>query len=301
MADDHVTSPHRVVGLVVRPSKMPALEDACLVVLYGESIGRRVALRDVPLTVGRANDADLQFEEESVSRHHCRFEPFSDEGGAERWRVVDLESTNGTFVNDRATASAVLQHGDRVQIGRTICKFLGSGQIEAAYYEEIYRLVTTDGLTGLCNRRAFTEALAREFGRSVRYGRPLGLVMLDIDHFKNLNDSFGHLAGDAALRQLGVTLRTNLRREDIVGRLGGEEFGLLLPELDLAGARLVSDKVRTLVASRGLEFEGAVMRLTVSAGVVARVDADADADDMMRRADALLYVAKRAGRNRTEG
>jgi diguanylate cyclase (GGDEF)-like protein len=125
--------------------------------------------------------------------------------------------------------------------------------------------------------------------------------MLDIDHFKNLNDSFGHLAGDAALRQLGVTLRTNLRREDIVGRLGGEEFGLLLPELDLAGARLVSDKVRTLVASRGLEFEGAVMRLTVSAGVVARVDADADADDMMRRADALLYVAKRAGRNRTEG
>ncbi len=301
MPDDPVTSPHRIVGPTIRPSKVPVLEEACLVVLYGESIGRRVPLRDAPVLVGRASEADLQFEEESVSRRHCRFEPVRDEAGAERWRVVDLRSTNGTFVNDRSVTSATLQHGDRVQIGRTICKFLGSGHIEAAYYEEIYRLVTTDGLTGLCNRRAFGEALAREFGRSVRYARPLSVVVLDIDHFKSLNDSHGHLAGDAALRQLGALLRGNLRREDIVGRLGGEEFAVLLPEIDLAGARLVADKVRRIVASRGFEYEGATMQLTVSAGVASRIGADADAEDLMRRADGLLYVAKRAGRNRTEG
>lgn len=300
MPDDPVTSPHRAIGVALRPSRAPVLEEACLVVLYGESIGRRVPLRDAAVTVGRASDADLQFEEEAVSRRHCRFEPNA-EAGPDRWRVVDLGSTNGTFVNDRAVTSAVLQHGDRVQIGRTICKFLASGHVEAAYYEEIYRLVTTDGLTGLCNRRAFNESLAREVGRSARYGRPLSVVMLDIDHFKSINDSYGHLAGDAALRQLGAVLRANLRREDIVGRLGGEEFSVILPEIDLAGARLVADKVRRLVASQGFQYEGAAMKLTVSAGVVAREAHEHDPEELMRRGDALLYAAKRGGRNRTMG
>ena len=275
------------------------LEEACLVVLYGESIGRRVPLRDAPLTVGRASDTDLQFEEEAVSRHHCRFEPNG--GSVDRWRVVDLGSTNGTYVNDRAVTNALLQHGDRVQIGRTICKFLASGHVEAAYYEEIYRLVTTDGLTGLANRRAFGEALAREVGRSARYGRPLSLVVLDIDHFKAINDTYGHLAGDAALRQLGAVLRANLRREDTVGRLGGEEFAVILPEIDLAGARLVADKVRRLVASQGFSYDGASMRITVSAGVVARAPSERDPEEIMRRGDALLYAAKRGGRNLTMG
>lgn len=301
MANDPVTSPHRVVGVVVRPSKVPVLEEACLVVLYGESIGRRIPLRDGAITVGRASLCDLQFEEESVSRQHCRIEPFRDDQNVERWRVVDLQSTNGTFVNDRAVTTLQLQHGDRLQIGRTICKFLASGHVEAAYYEEIYRLVTTDGLTGLANRRAFSEALAREFGRSARYGRPLSLVAIDIDHFKHLNDTHGHLAGDAALRQLGSVLRHNLRREDIVGRLGGEEFAVILPEIDLASARLVADKVRRLISTCGFEYERTPMHFTISAGVVAREADDRECDDMIRRADALLYQAKRSGRDRVIG
>lgn len=301
VSDDPITSPHRAIGPSLRPSKMPMLQEACLVVLYGESIGRRIPLREGAMTVGRAGEVDLQFEDESVSRRHCRVEPVIDPTGAQRWQVVDLQSTNGTFVNDRAVGTATLQHGDRVQVGRTICKFLGSGHIEAAYYEEIYRLVTTDGLTGLSNRRAFTECLAREFGRSLRYGRPLSLVILDIDHFKALNDTHGHLAGDAGLRQLGALLRANLRREDFVGRLGGEEFAVLLPEIDLAGARLVADKIRRLTAERGFVYDGADMRFTVSAGVATREGSDRDPEELVRRADQLLYVAKRGGRDRIEG
>lgn len=299
MQDDSKTSPHRAIGSPLRPSKVPLLREACLVILYGEFIGRRVPLRDAPVVVGRAADADLQFEEESVSRRHCRFEPV--ESGGQNWRVVDLGSTNGVFVNDRSVQSAVLADSDRVHIGRNILKFLASGHIEAAYYEEIYRLVTSDGLTGLANRRAFLDALAREFSRATRYRRPLSLLMIDIDHFKDINDSFGHLAGDATLRQLGTLLRANLRRDDTIGRLGGEEFAVLLPEIDLAGARLTGDKLRRLVASKPFEYEGAQMPMSISVGVVTREHGDADAESLMRRADDLLYAAKRAGRNRVEG
>jgi two-component system cell cycle response regulator len=301
VSDDPITSPHRAIGPSLRPSKMPMLQEACLVVLYGESIGRRIPLRDGVLVIGRAGDVDLQFEDESVSRRHCRIEPVVDPAGAQRWQAVDLGSTNGTFVNDRTVSCVALQHGDRVQVGRTICKFLGSGHIEAAYYEEIYRLVTTDGLTGLANRRAFTETIAREFGRSVRYGRPLSIIIIDIDHFKTLNDTHGHLAGDAGLRQLGHLLRANLRREDFVGRLGGEEFAVLLPEIDLPGARLVADKIRRLTAERSFDYDGTAMRFTVSAGVATREAVDREPDELVRRADQYLYVAKRGGRDRIEG
>jgi diguanylate cyclase (GGDEF)-like protein len=297
--DDPITSPHRTIGAPPRPSRAPVLEEACLVVLYGESIGKRIPLRGSGIVVGRASDADLQLEEESVSRRHCRIEP-TNEDGHERWRVTDLRSTNGTFVNDHSVASVTLQHGDRLQIGRTICKFLASGHIEAAYYEEIYRLVTTDGLTGLINRRAFSESLAREMSRAVRYQRPLSLVVLDIDHFKSLNDTLGHLAGDAALRQLGALLRANLRREDVLGRMGGEEFALLLPEIDLEGARIVADKIRRIVEARAFEYEGSSMRITVSAGVASREARESDGEELLRRADTHLYAAKRGGRNRIE-
>jgi two-component system, cell cycle response regulator len=298
--EDPITSPHRAVGVTLRPSKMPVLNEACLVVLYGESIGRRIPLRDGAIVIGRAAEADLQFEEEAISRKHCRIEPVS-VNNVEQWTVTDLQSTNGTFVNDRAITTATLQHGDRVQVGRTICKFLATGHVEAAYYEEIHRLVTSDGLTGLSNRRAFGEALAREFSRSARYRRPLSLLLLDIDFFKNINDTHGHLAGDMALRTLGQLLRGNLRREDIVGRIGGEEFAVILPEIDLDGARVVAEKIRNLVAENTFKYDEITMQFTVSIGVVIQRREDTDPDELLRRADELLYTAKRSGRNKVSG
>ncbi|MEZ4406506.1 MAG: GGDEF domain-containing protein [Polyangiales bacterium] len=289
------TSPYRIVGAPPRPSREPGRREACLVILYGENLGSRVALESSPVLVGRGSQCELRFDEECVSRTHCRIEPDPATGG---WRVVDLGSTNGTFVNDRSVQTAPLTHGDQLQIGRNICKFLDSGHIESAYHEEIYRVMTTDGLTRLANRRAFEESLQREFSRSTRYTRPLSVIVLDIDHFKRINDTYGHLAGDAALRQIAQSLASNLRRDDIAGRLGGEEFIVLLPEIDRAGAVATAEKLRRIIAARQFEFEGTIMQITVSAGVATRAVTDNDPIEMVRRADELLYAAKREGRNR---
>lgn len=290
------TSPYRVLGAPPRPSREPSQREACLVILYGQNLGARVTLNGAAITVGRGAECDVRFDEECVSRAHCRVEPDSEHGG--HWRVVDLGSTNGTFVNDRSVRTTQLSHGDQLQIGRNICKFLDSGHIESAYHEEIYRVMTTDGLTRLANRRAFEEALQREFSRSTRYARPLSVLVLDIDHFKRVNDTYGHLAGDAALKQIALVLSSNLRRDDIAGRLGGEEFSVILPEIDRAGAITTAEKLRRVIAARTFEFEGTPMSLTISAGVATRAVTDTDPIEMVRRADELLYTAKRDGRNR---
>ncbi len=270
-------------------------------VMYGESIGRRISLSAAPLTVGRSTECDLQFEEESVSRNHCRIDPTVGAAGLpESWRITDLHSTNGTYVNDRSVESTALSHGDHLQIGRNILKFLVSGHIESAYHEEIYRLVTTDGLTNLPNRRAFEDAMQREFSRSTRYTRPLSLLVIDIDHFKKINDVHGHLAGDAALRQFATLLKANLRRDDVAGRMGGEEFAVLLPEIDDVGARLAAEKIRHLTDQHRFEFEGAVMPITISVGVATRTRRSGPDGDLPPRRRAPLHGEARRAQPRPE-
>ena len=151
--------------------------------------------------------------------------------------------------------------------------------------------MTTDGLTQLMNRRAFEEALGREIGRAVRFDRPVSVCMLDIDRFKPINDSYGHLAGDAILRQLGALLRTNLRRDDVAGRLGGEEFGVILPEVDQSGAVVAAEKVRRLVEAHRFEFDSTKIPVTVSIGVASMGPNDTEALEIIRRADERLYDA----------
>ncbi len=262
-------------------------------VIYGAEIGKRIELSQAALTIGRSSRCDLQLDEESVSRQHARIECDANA----LYRIADLGSTNGTYVNDVPQKATALRHGDQLQIGRSILKFLAGGHIESAYHEEVYRLMTTDGLTQLMNRRAFEEALSREIGRAQRHGRPVSIAIMDIDRFKSINDSFGHLAGDAILRQLGAILRANLRRDDLAGRMGGEEFGLILPEVDTAGANIAAEKVRRLVESHRFEFDGTRIPVTVSIGVTAREGDEVDPLDIIRRADELLYAAKRGGRN----
>ncbi|MFO0628230.1 MAG: GGDEF domain-containing protein [Polyangiales bacterium] len=302
VVEERKTSPYRVVGPA--PDARPRdAQEACLVVLYGESIGRRIPLGRNTLTIGRAPANEFLLEEESVSRRHCEVQPLTESPGAapHAWRLVDLESTNGTLVNDLPVRAQTLQHGDQVQVGRTILKFLVSGHIESAYHEEIYRLVATDGLTGLSNRRAFEDALGREFSRSTRYGRAMSVLMIDVDHFKRVNDVHGHLAGDAALRQVGAALRGSIRRDDLAGRMGGEEFAVLLPEIDHADALRVAEKLRVCVRERRIAYEGASIPLTISVGVATRAERDKQPTDLLRRADEALYAAKRAGRDRVVG
>ena len=302
VVEERKTSPYRVVGPA--PDARPRdAQEACLVVLYGESIGRRIPLGRNTLTIGRAPNNELLLEEESVSRRHCEVQPLMEHPDARphAWQLVDLESTNGTLVNDVPVRAQTLHHGDQVQVGRTILKFLVSGHIESAYHEEIYRLVATDGLTGLSNRRAFEDALGREFSRSTRYGRAMSVLMIDVDHFKRVNDVHGHLAGDVALRQVGAALRGNIRRDDLAGRMGGEEFAVLLPEIEHADALRVAEKLRACIRERRIVYEGASIPLSVSVGVATRSERDKQPVDLLRRADEALYAAKRAGRDRVVG
>ncbi|MEZ4392454.1 MAG: GGDEF domain-containing protein [Polyangiales bacterium] len=302
LVDERKTSPYRALGPSSATERPTDAQQACLVVLYGESIGRRIPLGRDALTIGRAPSNELMLEEESVSRRHCEVQAvFDGHEAPQSWRVLDLESTNGTFVNDAPVEAHALRHGDQLQVGRTIMKFLVSGHIESAYHEEIYRLVTTDGLTGLANRRAFEDALGREYSRASRYGRPMSVLMIDVDHFKRVNDLHGHLAGDTALRHIGAILRGSIRRDDLAGRVGGEEFAVLLPEIEHFDALHVAEKLRACVAARRIVYEGVAIELTLSVGVATRGERDRHPEDLMRRADEGLYAAKRSGRDRVMG
>jgi diguanylate cyclase (GGDEF)-like protein len=267
---------------------------ACLVVIYGAELGRRIPLGQHAIECGRSIQTDIPLEDEAVSRKHARIA-----WTGTSFVLRDLGSTNGTYVNDVLMQERTLRDGDRVKIGRTIFKFIHGGNVEASYHEEIYRLMTCDGLTQVHNKRAFHEALEREVSRSRRYRRVLSLVLFDIDHFKQINDQRGHLAGDAVLRQLAELVSANVRREDLLARVGGEEFAILAPEVGLDGARTLAEKLRALVERAQFRFEELHVPVTSSFGVATLAPgAELSAVDLYRAADERLYVAKNAGRNR---
>jgi diguanylate cyclase (GGDEF)-like protein len=170
--------------------------------------------------------------------------------------------------------------------------------------EELLTLSRTDALTGLFNRRYFEERLNEEFTRSRRYGSPLSLVMLDIDHFKRINDTFGHPFGDQVLKAVAQTACSRLREVDLMARYGGEELIALLPETSPVDALRVCERVREAIASLGLEHPGAdghvqEVRLTASLGVATVPAANlTSAEALLMAADTSLYAAKGAGRNR---
>ena len=263
-------------------------------VIYGNELGKKFNLDAVSLVVGRSSKSDIQIDQESVSRNHSRV---SKSGAA--FVVEDLNSTNGTYVNDEAVSGArELRDGDFLKIGRTIFKFLSGGNIERAYHEEIYTLTTMDGLTQVYNKRYFVESLDRELARAQRYRRDLSLVMLDVDHFKKINDTFGHLAGDMVLKDLAATIAGRIRREDVLARYGGEEFSIILPEIDGYNAHQFAEKIRAIVEQSHFMFESTVIPVTISMGVSTSGEDTPDAMGLVRAADEKLYEAKRTGRNR---
>jgi diguanylate cyclase len=268
---------------------------AYLVVIYGTDLGRRIPLGAADIECGRVMQTDLPLDDDAVSRKHARFA-----WTGTSYIVRDLGSTNGTFVNDVNVRERTLVDGDQIKIGRTIFKFIFGGNVELAYHEEIYKLMTFDGLTETHNKRSFETTLEREVGRGVRYKRPLALVMFDIDHFKRVNDGMGHLAGDAVLRQLAALITPKVRREDTLARVGGEEFALLIPEIELAAAGGVAEKLRALVERTPFRFEEKLIPITTSFGVAAlRIDGAAMTPlELYQAADERLYRAKNGGRNR---
>ena len=281
-----------VVTVVSRVSDKPSGKDACLVVIYGLELGRKYGLEGTTATLGRSSKADVQVDQESVSRNHAKI---INTGKSHILR--DLGSTNGTYVNDQQVDEYVLRDGDFVKVGRTIFKFLSGGNIENAYHEEIYRLTTVDGLTQIHNRRYFMEQIDREVSRARRYRRELSVILFDIDHFKNINDTYGHLAGDYVLTQLATVVKGKIRREDLFARYGGEEFAIVLPEIDGPGAVAFAEKIRRVIEKAPFRFEDAQIHVTVSIGIASLSQDEGDATELIKRSDDKLYEAKESGRN----
>lgn len=187
--------------------------------------------------------------------------------------IRDLGSTNGTYVGDQAIVTPIeLNNGDSVKIGSTIFKFIIGSDLESAYFEEIYRLTIIDGLTEIFNKRYFLEQIEKEMSRAKRYRRPLSLIMFDIDFFKRINDTFGHLTGDFVLKKLAQVVKASIRREEIFSRYGGEEFTIIMPESTLDKSVEVAEKIRKTVERTLFSFEGHIIPVTISIGVAEMFD-----------------------------
>jgi diguanylate cyclase (GGDEF)-like protein len=266
------------------------------VVIYGVDLGRKYCLDQPTIIIGRSSKCEIQVDQESVSRNHAKLVSMG-----ESYVVRDLGSTNGTYVNDETISDYSLRDGDFIKIGRTIFKYLSGGNIENSYHEEIYRLTTVDGLTQIYNKRYFVESLEREISRYHRYKRELSLLLFDIDHFKKINDTYGHLAGDHVLKTLAGVIRQRIRREDIMARYGGEEFAIILPEIDREGSLQLAEKVRRLVEVSAFQFEHVSIPVTISIGSATATEEVQEPQQFIKIADTHLYEAKNGGRNCVRG
>ncbi len=269
--------------------------DACLILIYGgPDLGKRFELTG-DATIGRDGANEICIDMSFVSRQHARLTRRGNQ-----WLIADLGSRNGTQVNgkpvDRETA---LDNGDQIKCGGAIFKYIAGGNVEALFHEEIYRMTIYDGLTKVHNKRYLLDFLEREIARARRYDSPLSLVMMDIDHFKALNDTHGHQAGDFVLEKVAAVLSRPVRREQLLARYGGEEFAVVLPELDAQQVRAFCESLRQKVEAETYLFEETPLTVTISVGA-ALLGERMDGADLIKAADAQLYEAKRGGRNRVE-
>jgi two-component system, cell cycle response regulator len=273
--------------------RMPAERaPACVVMIHGGQLGRRITLPDREITLGRDDDNFVHIALETISRRHARL--FVENGAHS---IEDLGSTNGTFVNEQEIAHPIrLRNGDLVRCGSAVLKFIEGGNVEALYYEEIYRLTITDGLTQVANKRHLDDFLEREIARATRHNRPLSLALLDVDNFKRINDEYGHLAGNHVLQGIAALASRQVRRDELIARYGGEEFAVVLPETTAADAVRFCERIRAAVESEPFEFDGETLRVTVSLGAAA-LEPPESLESLIARADANLYRAKQSGRN----
>ncbi len=286
---------HSVSDLLSQAKKT----SACLIVVSGKtSVGKMFKLDRQEMTIGRSNDADIMLDDEGVSRRHAKVVIRAD-GSIQ---LVDLNSTNGTFNNGDKIDVSSLHDGDKIQIGSaTILKFSYQDSFDEALQKNLYESATRDGLTHIYNKKYFVDTLKKEFAYCLRHRVPLSLLMMDIDHFKRINDTYGHQAGDYALSRLSGRVNDAIRAEDVFARYGGEEFVVLLREAPEDKAFILAERLRRLIETTDFTFNGQQIKVTVSIGVATLQDSDyPDTDAFVASADKHLYRAKQAGRNRVE-
>jgi diguanylate cyclase (GGDEF)-like protein len=278
-----------------------------LVFLRGELLAVPIPLERDEVILGRALEADVRINDSRASRLHARITTERDEATGEiRYRISDLGSTNGTLLNGEVISDATLSDGDKITIGEHLMRFDMLDEIDREYQRQIHRLLAHDELTGLLTSKSFFSELRREAARAELESRPFCVLMMDLDHFKEVNDTYGHLAGSQTLEQTGMVITRALRAGDVAARFGGEEFAAFLLDADIAQGIVAAERVRAEVAAHAFpatrhgssDTEARTHHITISIGVAVFPDDARDPIELMEMADSALYRAKATGRNR---
>jgi two-component system cell cycle response regulator len=275
-----------------------APKDRCwITLLAGPTPGAIYRLEGQSLIIGRSPSVDVHIGHEALSRLHARLFRVDDAVFLE-----DLNSANGTYVREKRISEAVrVFDGDRIELGRSIVfKVVVQDALEEQAALRVYSSSVRDALTGLFNRHFFQDRFESEFAYAKRHNTLLTVILLDIDWFKAVNDTYGHPAGDAVLRSVGGALARITRQEDLAARYGGEEFVLLFRAVSLDDARVTAERIRRAVEATEVAWQSRALRVTVSVGVatVHRARMCATPAELLALADLALYAAKRTGRNR---
>lgn len=286
----------RTTDFGVGPLSAPGLRDRPMLLrMDGVGAGQVVSIGQLPFTMGRHASNKLSIDDDSISRAHARF--VLEDG---KYYVEDLGSRNGTFIQGKRITRAEIRDDDWVQLGaRVAFRFALTDSRQEGLLRKLYESSTRDALTGAYNRRHFDDRLRAEIAFAVRHSTDCALILLDIDHFKKVNDTHGHQAGDEVLRHLSAIAHKALRTEDVFARFGGEEFAVILRGASTRGAGRLAERLREALVQQPCTFEEQEIRATLSAGCAAlSCCAAPSADEVVAVADRRLYAAKQAGRNR---
>ena len=272
-----------------------AAKPACFLVVGGDLNGTIFDLLPGETVVGRNPDCTIPLDFQGISRQHFKVNV----DGSDNVTVTDLGSSNGTYLNNQKLAEPnPLKKGDMVKIGSIALKFLPKGDTERLTYDKLHQEANTDGLTKCYNKMYFNGKLDLEVKKSKVTGNPLSLVIFDLDHFKHLNDNYGHDAGDYVLKELAQLLRDNgIRKGDVFARYGGEEFVVLLPKTNLKQAFEISERLRKLIENFQFVYDNKRLPVTASIGVADYRQGVNTGTDLFKRADSAVYKSKEGGRN----
>ncbi len=272
-------------------------EQPYLIVMAGNMAGQIFSLDTERTLLGRSPDCEVSLFDIDISRIHAEIRKHPNN----QMVLSDFNSTNGTYLNGKQISQSELRDGDRVQLGcSTILKFSFHSEIEEMYQRRLYENAVLDGLTQIYNRKFFEDRLSTELSFAQRHQSSLSLLMIDIDHFKSVNDTHGHLAGDQVLRYVAQSIKDLLRKEDIVARYGGEEFAVIARGIQPTQAAILGERIRSTVEMLEVPTNnGTFIRTTCSLGVVTMANNQfTNPQQLVHEADMRLYQAKRSGRNR---
>ncbi len=267
---------------------------AYLIVLAGTDVGKMFKLGEGETVIGRSHRADIRLDDDSISRMHVKLNL---DGTAVT--IEDLNSSNGTLVNGERIHKEQLRDGDKIRVGETtILKFTFHDRLDESFQQKMYNAALRDPLTKAYNKKYFVDQLNTEIAYSRRHQTPLSLIIFDLDHFKRVNDTYGHVAGDVVLIEMAEMVQSMLRAEDVFARYGGEEFVIILRGISMSDAGVLAERLRNACEQRTFMSGETRLPVTVSVGVAEYDHQSEDAMVLVEQADNALYAAKQGGRNR---